>query len=220
MSLDSLNMAQTLLLVAPVALVITMIVVFRGLHAVMRPNVAYFIGFVIYWVGWCIAFPWLFLGTTGMLQLFQPGSSPLGSNPLITIALLAAPPLAVALTALPRNMRHASVGIVILSLLLALVNAPAEEMLWRGLYTTIFPGNFILGAIYPAVWFAIWHVAPQTVKRSSYPGGVAAFVFASLLMGLIWSWVAYTTGNIALPTISHVLMDFLGFGALAYYRER
>ena len=220
MTLSTLNTAQSLVLFAPVAIIVIMILVFRGLHSLLRPGLAYFLGFLIYWVVWCGVFPWLFLGTNGIAKLFQFPGNPIGTLPWLVIALLIFPILLAGLIAFPNNISRATGVIILLSLLIAVINAPAEELLWRGLFISVFPGNFILAYLYPSVGFGLWHIAPLMAKKSSFPGGMVAFVIGALIVGLCWGWVAFVTGSIFWTTVSHVIFDFLGLGALAYYREK
>ncbi len=71
----------------------------------------------------------------------------------------------------------------------------------------------------PAAGFALWHLAPQSVVPSTYPGGVYSFVGGAALWGLLWGWVAWRTRSIRWTTLSHALLDFSGLGG-AFYRQR
>ncbi|UNC92080.1 CPBP family glutamic-type intramembrane protease [Candidatus Contubernalis alkaliaceticus] len=51
--------------------------------------------------------------------------------------------------------------IILASLALALINATADEILWRGVYIREFSGSLFMGYLYPTFGFAIWHLAPQ-----------------------------------------------------------
>jgi membrane protease YdiL (CAAX protease family) len=119
--------------------------------------------------------------------------------------------------AFPRAIGQASVSIVLLSALLAIINGTLEELLWRGAYLTAFQGNWFLGYIYPAFGFAIWHLAPQSIFRNPAPGGSIALVVVAGVVGLMWGWVSRQTGSILWGTVSHILFDFSGLGARIYF---
>jgi membrane protease YdiL (CAAX protease family) len=48
------------------------------------------------------------------------------------------------------------------------------------------------------------------------PGGIYSFLFYALVLGLAYEYVARRTGSIRWTTLSHVVHDSLGLGALAY----
>jgi hypothetical protein len=68
----------------------------------------------------------------------------------------------------------------------------------------------------PAVGFAIWHFAPQTVFANTYPGGASSLVIFALLVGLSWGEVVRRTGRLRTVMGCHVLLDFSGLGARLY----
>jgi membrane protease YdiL (CAAX protease family) len=108
---------------------------------------------------------------------------------------------------------------VLASALQALINASAEELLWRGTYLAVFPNSPALGYLYPTVGFAVWHYAPQVVFPSRYPGGRTSFVLSAGLFGLIWGRVASRNGSVGWSLVSHVLLDFSGLGARIYFED-
>jgi len=76
--------------------------------------------------------------------------------------------------------------------------------------------HFRFGYLYPALGFALWHLAPQAVHPIGMPGGLPAFLAGALLLGLCWGWVTWRSGSIRWPLVSHVLTDFLGLEGLVY----
>ena len=64
--------------------------------------------------------------------------------------------------------------------------------------------------------FALWHLAPLSVRPSTMPGGAGGFIAGALLLGLGWGWVAWRTGSIRWTVVSHILLDLSGLGALKY----
>jgi hypothetical protein len=137
--------------------------------------------------------------------------------------LLLIPPILGFSTAFPRALKEAMSNsnlslIIPLSALIALVNATLEELLWRGAYVRAFPKRIWLGYLYPALGFALWHLAPLSVRPSAMPGGAASFVAGAFILSLCWGWIAWWTGSIRWTVVSHILLDLSGLGALVYLR--
>jgi membrane protease YdiL (CAAX protease family) len=114
-------------------------------------------------------------------------------------------------------VRGATLQIILVSALLAIVNGTLEEVLWRGTYLAFFPESLWWSRLYPAIGFAIWHFAPQSVFRNKAPGGNLSLVVVAGIVGLMWAWVAGSTGTLLWVTISHILFDFSGLGGRLYF---
>jgi membrane protease YdiL (CAAX protease family) len=212
-----LTKREIALLGAPPALLATTLLSYNVLVAAFGLKLGYFLGFHFYWIFWCLIFPLWVLGLQGLRRLFRDARPRFGRPAWLRLAFLLLPLIVGYGYEFPLVLPHATPGIVLASAAIALVNATAEEVLWRGTYAAVFPGRAILGYLYPAVGFALWHLAPQSVFASTAPGGAALFVLVSLLFGLTWSWVAWRTGSIRWTTLSHVLLHFSGLGALFYF---
>jgi len=210
-------MRKFALLVAPWLLLASTTIVFRRLAARFAPKRGYFGGFVFYWTFWCLLFPMWVLGPHRLPGLFRAGVAPSRRPNRSDLLLLAVPPAVGYSMAFPRALARANKKIVLASAVQALVNASAEELLWRGTYMAMFPKSPALGYLYPTVGFAVWHYAPQGVFPSRYPGGVTTFVMSAGLFGLLWGRVAPRNGSIKWSVISHVLLDFSGLGARIYF---
>ena len=204
------------LLVAPVLVLATQCVAFVFLTGVLGPRLGYFLAFTIYWFGWCLLFPVWAVGWRGIRAMFAPARPRFGRPTWLGISILAVPLALGYGVAFPRALSQATPVIVILSLLLAALNATGEEILWRGLYQRVFSGRTWVGVIWPSLGFAVWHFAPQSVRANSMPGGAWSFVLAAGLFGLGWTWLAEQSGSIRWTTLTHILFDFAGFGALIY----
>jgi len=212
-------MRKVALLVAPWLLLASTTTVFRRLSARLGPKRGYLGGFLFYWIFWCLLFPTWVLGSRRLPALFRTKATP-SRRPTRSDLLLLALPSAVGYSlAFPRALARADRRIVLVSALQALINASAEELLWRGTYQAVFSRSIALGYLYPTVGFAMWHYAPQVVFPSRYPGGSTSFVLSAGLFGLLWGRVASHNGSIAWSTISHVLLDFSGLGARIYFED-
>lgn len=114
------------------------------------------------------------------------------------------------------KLGEANAAILIASVLLGVVIGVTEELLWRGVYVRAFPQSLWLSVVYPAVGFALWHIAPLAAHGNPSPGGTASFVGFALVLGLTWGLVAARTGSIRWTTFAHVVHDALGLGAFVY----
>jgi hypothetical protein len=202
------TIGQVALLVAPPLLVLTTYVVFRTTARHFGSASAHWIGFPFYWLAWCLLLPYLTVGSTGLKQMFAAPHPTVGKPAPLGIILLLTPPLSIFLTRFKPEMQGATPTFVLVSLLYALTNGTLEEILWRGTYLVAFPESWGWGLLYPALWFGLWHVAPlasdlETSIRDSLP-----FALMSIGLGLIWGWVARTSGSIRLVVVAHILLNF------------
>jgi membrane protease YdiL (CAAX protease family) len=207
--------ARLVLVTTPPVLLGSTLLLYRWLAAHYGIKWGYFGGFLIYWLGWCTAVPLWTLGARRARALF--GDAPSGRRPThVDLVALALPPLLGYTTAFPRAVRQASPRIVFASAALALVNATAEELLWRGAFVAAFPRHRVASWLYSAAGFAAWHLAPQSLVPNRFPGGATSFVAVSGIFGLLWGAVAARTGSIRWTIVSHALTDFAGLGARIY----
>lgn len=207
---------QFFLIVLPALLLVSTYFIFILFVQWFGNKIGYLCGFIFYWSFWCLLIPFALLRKSGLKELFKPMYEEKSKFKLINIILLILPPL-FAIFFGPFFSRIANVDfkILVLSFVLAAVNAFCEEVLWRGLYVKIFDRNIILGYIIPAIGFAIWHIAPNAVNASKQ--GVVPFLAGALFIGLCWGFVAYRTKSIRWTFISHIILDFSGIGALFYF---
>jgi membrane protease YdiL (CAAX protease family) len=119
--------------------------------------------------------------------------------------------------AFPRALVGATPKTVLLSAVIAAVNAPLEELLWRGTYVAVFRQSRRLSYVYPNIWFGLWHLAPLSVVPNRAPGGSASFVIASCVVGFLWGWVALNSRSIGVTSVAHGLFDFSGLGGRIYF---
>jgi membrane protease YdiL (CAAX protease family) len=209
--------ARLVLLVLPLVLIPTMVWVFRACVSRLQLRRGYFGAFCIYWFIGCLFVPWATLGSD-IFRSFRATPRPFGSSAALGILALTAP-LALGFGyAFPKAIRGSDRVVVLLSAVVAAVNAPLEELLWRGAYLTAFPDEWLSGFVYPSIGFALWHIAPLSVVPNRAPGGTWSFIVVSGLVGGMWGWVAMTTGSILWTTVAHVLFDFSGLGARIYVR--
>jgi len=199
-----------------VALPVSMYGLYTWLEMILLPTVAYFVGFLVYWVGWCLLLPLWVLGRQQLLDLFRGWRPQPGRTGWLGLLLLLVPPVAGFSTIGLRVFPGATPLLLVVSALLALVNATCEELLWRGAYAAVFPDSLWFGYILPAVGFGVWHLAPQVIFANQMPGGSLSLAGSAVILGLIWGWVTWRSGSIRWTTLSHILMDFSGLGGRIY----
>jgi uncharacterized protein len=216
-SVPTFIVAKRVALLVPPTLIISMYYAFRyATHALGFP-LGYLVAFVIYWVGWCGAVPAALLGPRQVAILLKR-RAPFRHLDGTTRALLLWPiafPLWFAF--IPR-VGTVTVTIFIVSMVLGFVIGVTEEILWRGVYVTLFAQNVWLASVYPSIAFALWHVCPLSVLPSRYPGGVMTFAAYSIALGLSYAYVARHAHSIFWCTLSHCVHDALGLGGFAYAR--
>ncbi len=208
---------EKLLVLAPLLLLLTTYLVFTAAVKLVGLKPGYLIGFLLYWIVWCLVFPLWLLGKEAVISMFRKVTEPLGKPKWLGAILLFILPLFTVAYALPMQLPKATAIIIVLSMIIAVINATCEEILWRGAYFKVFPESIWWGYLYPAIWFGLWHYAPQSVLTSSYPGGAHSLILFAVVLGLMWGWVAWKTKSIRWVTLAHVILDFSGLGALFYF---
>lgn len=176
----------------------------------------YFGGFVFYWMIWCLLVPGVFLSVGEIKELFSLNARVFGEKSLINSCLLVLPLIPAFGYVFPGVLQQANYKIILFSFLLALVNGPLEELLWRGLYLKLFGDNQLLFIFYSSFGFAVWHFAPQSIFPNRAPGGQWSFVAAAFILGVIYSIPAANTHSVLMTSVSHFLFDFSGLGGRIY----
>src|SRR3954468_3510145 len=153
---------RVVVLLTPVAVPASMTALFGVLGRRLPPRTAYNVGFAIYWAGWCVAVPVAVLGPRRALRVLTSGRRP---TPGETAALLL-PVLGGALTEFLPGRRLLDRRVLAMMIGSAVVNATAEELLWRGMFLETFPDDPVRGTLWPLAGFSVWHLAPQVVLPS------------------------------------------------------
>lgn len=198
---------QALVLIIPAAVPVTMGATFYLSNQLFGPMPGYLIGFLVYWGVWCVAVPLFLLGPGRVRGLFTARRAWLAQPWWLGILLLLFPPLGAIATRFIPEVGDATGAMIGTALAIAVVNATMEELLWRGVFISYWPGSWALGVLYPSIGFGLWHLAPQIIHPGASPVG---FVIGSIVIGLCWGWVAWQTGSLRATTISHVFTDGSG----------
>jgi membrane protease YdiL (CAAX protease family) len=102
----------------------------------------------------------------------------------------------------------------VLLVLVVSLNGLVEELYWRGLYLLEYPDNFPLGFILPLMLFGAWHISLWFARGVVYKDGFLALVGGAYMLGLLWTWVARSNGNLRAVIPSHILVNLFAFTAL------
>jgi len=205
------------LIAAPWALLLSTYGVYQGAVSLWGARPGYLIGFLFYWIIWCLGFPLWILGSKSVLARFREVKCRFTDRKWLGLLLLVTPLLLAYGYEFPRAAPQATLPIVLVSIVISVMNGTAEELLWRGAYPAVFPDSSWWGYLYPTVGFAVWHFAPQSVFPNPRPGATVSLVVAAGIVGLMWGWVAHKTKSIRWTTLSHILFDFSGLGGRVYF---
>ena len=211
---DASRERRALALVIPVAVPLTMAGVFYASNRWLGPMPGYLVGFLVYWGVWCLAVPLLLLGPGRIRELFADRRPRLGRPWWLGLLALLVPPLGAIATRFIPEVGAATGAMIGTALAVAVVNATMEELLWRGVFVSLWPRNWLLGLAYPAIGFGMWHLAPQIIHPGASPLG---FAIGSIVMGMCWGWVAWRTGSLRWTTLSHVFTDGSGLRNAAFF---
>jgi membrane protease YdiL (CAAX protease family) len=186
---------QWIAVVALPVLAVSMLGVFRLLGWLLGPEVGWYVGFWVYWPVWCVLFPWWMLGWRRIRELFRRRR--LGA---VGWALTLGPPAIALIGALGVEHEQRGAWAVLAWVFMALANGTFEELLWRGVYLSLFPGKLGWGLTWPTVWFALWHFGPGGLHP-----GVGTLVAGAAVLGALMGWLAMRTGSIRYCVLAHTL---------------
>lgn len=181
-----------------------------GLH------LSFSLGYGLYWIGWCVAFPLWIVGLRRMKELFA-GATREAVRPVWLASLLAIVPIVLSfLFAGPFEAeRHRFPEnpwlMMAIAIPMAVWNGLLEEVLWRGTYLAVFRENRFMGIVFPAIMFGAWHLGPFLVERAWDPALAATLAGGGALLGLCWNWLSYRAGSIRPAVLSHIMANIALF---------
>jgi membrane protease YdiL (CAAX protease family) len=189
------------LLALPLVLIPSAAFLFTSLSKRLGKEQGYLLGFLFYWIIWCLIVPLSLLGKDSFLALFAD-KTPLFSGQNWPAAVLFVVIALVSLIMYSKSFIKAPFALILVAIPAATINGLCEELLWRGMYVKVFPNNIWLAILFPAIGFALWHLAPQQVFSDK---SKMAFVTSAFFLGLAYGWIAYKTGSAKWTAISHSL---------------
>jgi uncharacterized protein len=202
-----LRRRQLSALAAPPVLIVSTYIAFQVFTDWFGPRWGYIGGFVFFWAVWCFGFSLWAIGPGGVAAVLRSSRPRFPRPAALWLALLVIPVVGGLVTRLLPELAGATIAVLGMALLIAVLNAIAEELLWRGVYIRLFPGRMVAGWLYPAVFFALWHVSPTSVR-----GSALVLVPTAAFLGLLYGWIAQKTGTIRYTVIAHALVNAMGLG--------
>ena len=194
----------------PLLLLLSTALVFTSLARWLGKEWGYLLGFAFYDLLWCIAVPLLLLGKDGFLSPFREERPLFRRENWLPVLLVTVPIVVSFFSNFIPNVASTPLLVIMIGIPAATINGTCEEMLWLGLYVKAFPNKVILGLLYPAIGFALWHFSPHLIFPAE--GNIFVFVIFTLILGLSYGWAAYRTGSIRWTALSHSLIGILAFG--------
>ena len=164
-----------------------------------------------------MAIPFLLIGKKSVADLFKIHQPIFGKQKIRNFIFLIVPLIFVYSYEFPKVINQANTIIIIASFALAIINATAEEILWRGTFLKILGNDSKAYILISSFGFGIWHFAPQVIYSNRQPGGSISFVAFAFVLGLIFSAIVKDTKPIVLTIIAHALFDLGGLGARLYF---
>lgn len=198
---------QRVVLAAPPLLVVTTYFAFQAMVDWFGLRWGYLAGFLFFWIVWCWGFTLWAIGRDGTAAVLREVRPRLPRPTVLWLGLLAFPVAGGLATVLLPALPDATLPVVGLALIIAAVNSFSEEVFWRGLFIRTFPGRKVLGWLYPAAWFTLWHIAPTSVLGSTW-----VLVSGAAYLGLVYGWIAWSTGTIRYTIVAHFLVNAMGLG--------
>ncbi|UCF71187.1 MAG: CPBP family intramembrane metalloprotease [candidate division WOR-3 bacterium] len=194
---------KKIVVLAPIALLASMYIVYRQLAHAYGNQFAWYAGFWVYWLGWGAVFSFAVAGKEEILKLIRP------RKPNHKIVLFVIFPLIITVifrVATGTQYAKPSFLWTVLLISTAFGNGFFEEILWRGIYYSFFPKSIFYGIIWPACWFALWHYIPGSLSPNS---NVIGLVIGSGLFGLYLGFLSRKTGTIWWCMVCHSIGGIL-----------
>jgi membrane protease YdiL (CAAX protease family) len=201
---------RTFLYLLPILLILSTASVFVFSAKWLGKETGYVLGFVFYWVIWCLMVPLLMLKREGARKLFREENKLFQKQNWLAAVLLIMIIVITVIMYPPAGLLASKLKLILIAIPIAIINSVCEEMLWRGLYVKAFRGNILLGVIYPSIGFAMWHISPQLIVPAST--GILPFVLSTFFLGISYAWISYRTSSIKWNAISHSLGGILDLG--------
>jgi hypothetical protein len=192
-----MNRRQLMALAALPTLTLTMIPVFRVLARWLGHKRAWYAGFLVYWPVWCIFFPLAIIGPQKLRALLK-----LQRLQAAEWFMLIVPPTLAFLGRYTLDKPRRSAREKVVLVFMAFMNGFGEEVLWRGVYVALFPDSRWWGAVWPTLWFALWHYAPGSISPLT---DVRTLMVGAGVLGASLSWLSLKTQSIRTAALSHTL---------------
>ncbi len=200
MKIDFNQKQKIAILLSPILFVV-MFVVYQGFAALLGSDLGWYAGFAIYWPLFCVAIPLFLVGSGEIVRRY----SILKINTKYLLVYLF-PVFMTLIGGLFMNTAERDLVGLLIWLGMSFGNGVFEEILWRGVYPTLFPDSKLFGFAWPAIWFSIWHFAPGSLSQNFQP---IVLVSGALMLGVFFGWGAFKTKSLFWASIGHTFSGLI-----------
>ena len=197
----TLNSKQKIAILLSPILFVFMIAVYQGFAILLGKDLGWYAGFAIYWPIFCVAIPLLLVGSGQIIERYRI----IKINPKYLLVYLF-PVFMTLIGGLFMSAAERDFAGLIIWMGMSVGNGVFEEILWRGVYPTLFPDNKLFGFAWPAIWFSIWHFAPGSLSQNFQP---IILVSGALMLGVSFGWGAFKTKSLFWSSTGHTLSGLL-----------
>ena len=190
-------------IIAPPILIAFMYPIFQFLAGTLgNDRIAWYLGLATYWLIWGAAFPVLMIGFQNAKEMIRPQKISRKVLLLLAVPLLGA--MGAKLVPGMGSYEKESILLAILVVSTAFGNGFFEELLWRVVYTKLFPTNLFFRMIWPSIWFGLWHYIPVSINNGELASLIGMMV-GPMMMGLYLSYLTRKTNTLWWAIVAHVV---------------
>ena len=189
------NSKQKIAILLSPILFVVMFAVYQGFAAILGSNIGWYAGFAIYWPLFCVAIPFLLVGSGRIIERYKM----IKIDPKYLLVYLF-PVFMTLIGGLFMSTAERNVIGFVMWVGMSVGNGVFEEILWRGTYPILFPDSKIFGFAWPAIWFSIWHFAPGSLSQNFQP---IVLVSGALMLGIFFGWGAFKTKSLFWASVGH-----------------
>lgn len=191
----------------PIMLIVSTMGVFYLSTFLFDKYLGYLIGFLFYWLFWCLYIPKKITGLKIKEFFIDEVSIFKWKNLWILLLLLATIIAPIFMYTIPA-FKSMPLIVLLLGIPLAIIHSFFEELFWRGFYAKQFKASILYGIVIPTIFFALWHFSPQFAIKSDTP---VMFALSTLPLGLTYALTGYVTKSARWSFIAHAISGILAF---------
>jgi membrane protease YdiL (CAAX protease family) len=195
------NQKQKIAILLSPILFAVMLIVYQGFAAVLGSDLGWYAGFAIYWPIFCVVIPLFLVGSAEIIKRYGI----IKINPKYLLVYLF-PVFMTLIGGLFMNATERNLVGLLIWLGMSVGNGVFEEILWRGVYPTLFPDSKLFGFAWPSIWFSVWHFAPGSLSQNFQP---LVLVSGALMLGVFFGWGAFKTKSLFWASIGHTFSGLL-----------
>lgn len=204
---------KRILIISSVVLLPFTFVLFQLTTLWLGPKWGYITGFLGYWA-YCLVTAWLLSGSDWdyFKRMWIPQRGGKYAKWINVVAFL--PVFGLFFFSFLPTVSKLTLSAGMLLIFTVVMNGAIEELYWRGLYLLEYPNDTRIGFLLSLLLFGAWHISLWFARGIVYKDGFLALVGGAYGLGLIWTWVARSNGNLRVVIPSHMLVNLFALTAL------